>query len=74
MKPAPDLVGHRYFHVVESKVWIHDEAAESEYSTHFLGMLDGHACWGVDVPRKIRLMVERLICSVCLGEHPKTIG
>ncbi|MEY3797308.1 MAG: hypothetical protein RLZZ170_1322, partial [Actinomycetota bacterium] len=41
MKPAPDLVGHRYFHVVESKVWIHDEAAESEYSTHFLGMLDG---------------------------------
>jgi hypothetical protein len=23
---------------------------------------------------KIRLMVERLICSVCLGEHPKTIG
>ena len=51
MKPAPDLVGHRYFHVVESKVWIHDEAAESEYSTHFLGMLDGHACWGVDVPR-----------------------
>ena len=51
MKPAPDLVGHRYFHVVESKVWIHDEAVETDYSTHFLGMLDGHACWGVDVPR-----------------------
>lgn len=51
MKPAPDLVGHRYFHVVESKVWIHDEVAESDYSTHFLGMLEGHACWGVDVPR-----------------------
>jgi hypothetical protein len=23
---------------------------------------------------KIRLMVERLICSVCLDEHPKMIG
>jgi NAD+ diphosphatase len=51
MKPATNSLGDRYFHVVESRVWIAEEPADSAYSTHFLGMLDDHSCWGVDVPR-----------------------
>lgn len=34
-----------------NRVWIAEEPADSAYSTHFLGMLDDYACWGVDVPR-----------------------
>ncbi|MFZ9564290.1 MAG: NAD(+) diphosphatase [Ilumatobacteraceae bacterium] len=50
MAAPDDLDGHRYFHVVGSAVWVHHEPASTSYGLHYLGMLDGHACWGVDVP------------------------
>jgi NAD+ diphosphatase len=51
MTPSSDVAGHRYVHVVESRVWVHDDIVDSSWSRHFLGHLDGHAYWGVDVPR-----------------------
>lgn len=48
---APESVDiHRYFHVVESRVWEDSRPADPEFAAHFLGVLDGAACWGVDVP------------------------
>lgn len=48
---APESVdSHRYFHVVESRVWEDSRPADPGFDTHFLGVLDGAACWGVDVP------------------------
>ena len=48
---VPDTVaGHRYFHVVDSRVWEHVEPVDPEYPRHFLGLLEGVACWGIDVP------------------------
>lgn len=41
---------HRYIHVVGASVWVHDRPADSGWGTHFLGVLDGEAVWGVDVP------------------------
>lgn len=49
-EPPEDVEGHRYFHVVDSRVWEDRRPADTDYFTHFLGILDGHACWGVDVP------------------------
>jgi NAD+ diphosphatase len=45
----PTASVHRYFHVVGSAVWVTDER-HGEWPAHFLGMLEGVACWGVDVP------------------------
>lgn len=41
---------HRYIHVVGSAVWVDSEPADESWGLHFLGMLDGQAMWGVDVP------------------------
>lgn len=41
---------HRYIHVVGVNVWIDDEPADAAWGRHFLGLLDGEAMWGVDVP------------------------
>jgi NAD+ diphosphatase len=41
---------HRYFHVVDAKVWELDRPVDPDLAVHFLGILDGAACWGVDVP------------------------
>lgn len=49
-KVPEDPVDHRYFHIVENRVWEHREPAVADYARHFLGLLDGVACWGVDVP------------------------
>ncbi|MFM8649685.1 MAG: NAD(+) diphosphatase [Actinomycetota bacterium] len=51
MAPDPDAVAHRYIHVVESRVWVHDRIADDSWNRHFLGHLDGQAYWGIDVPR-----------------------
>ena len=48
--PPDGVVTHRYFHVVETKVWECPEPGDHGWSTHFLGVLDGVGCWGVDVP------------------------
>ncbi len=48
--PSADPDVHRYVHVVGSSVWVHDEPADPTWGRHFLGLLDGAAMWGVDVP------------------------
>ena len=48
--PATEPDVHRYVHVVGSSVWIHDEPADPAWGRHFLGLLDGAAMWGIDVP------------------------
>jgi NAD+ diphosphatase len=50
-RTAPEI--HRYVHVVGTSVWVHDAPADPSWATHFLGLLDGEAIWGVDVPRGI---------------------
>jgi NAD+ diphosphatase len=47
--PPPGVSAHVFVHVIESRVWIHDEPVVSDANRHFLGTLDGHAYWGVDV-------------------------
>ncbi len=48
---VPESVSeHRYFHVVDTKVWELDRPADPDLTVHFLGILDGAACWGVDIP------------------------
>ena len=41
---------HRYVHVVGVNVWVDAEPADAAWGRHFLGLLDGEAMWGVDVP------------------------
>jgi NAD+ diphosphatase len=49
--PPDDHDGdHRYVHVVGATVFIDDRPAEHDWSTHFVGIVDGHAWWAVDVP------------------------
>ena len=50
LHPSADVAEHRYIHVIGSTVFIDDRAAESDWTTHFLGMHGDVACWGVDVP------------------------
>ena len=50
MQPSSDASGHRYVHVVGSSVWVHESCADTQWTTHFLGMHGDTACWGVDVP------------------------
>ena len=50
LHPSADVAEHRYIHVIGSTVFIDDRAAESNWTTHFLGMHGDVACWGVDVP------------------------
>jgi NAD+ diphosphatase len=42
--------GHRYVHVVGAAVFIDDRVAEPGWPTHFVGLVDEHAWWAVDVP------------------------
>ncbi len=51
--PDEVLHAHHYVHVVGSNVWVHHEAADPAWDVHFLGLLDGAAVWGVDVPRGV---------------------
>ena len=49
--PPPDHDGdHRYVHVVGAAVFVDDRVADPAWSTHFIGLVDGHAWWAVDVP------------------------
>jgi len=40
----------RFIHVVGVDVWVDDEPADTAWTSHFVGVLDGVACWAVDVP------------------------
>ena len=51
--PADHSGTHRYVHVVGAAVWIDDRPAERDWSTHFIGLVDGEAWWGVDVPVEV---------------------
>jgi NAD+ diphosphatase len=51
--PADVPTVHRYVHVVGTAVWVHDRPADESWGTHFLGVLDGEAVWGVDVPHGV---------------------
>ena len=42
--------GHRYVHVIGAAVFIDDRPAEPEWHAHFIGIVDGHGWWAVDVP------------------------
>ncbi|MDJ0768414.1 MAG: NAD(+) diphosphatase [Ilumatobacter sp.] len=49
--PPPGHDGeHRYVHVIGSTVFIDDRPGEDDWRIHFIGMVDGHAWWAVDVP------------------------
>jgi NAD+ diphosphatase len=52
MNQAPDdhQGGHRYVHVVKSSVFVDDRPADERWSVHFVGIVDDHAWWAVDVP------------------------
>ncbi len=45
-----DVSGHRYFHVIGTSVYVSERVEHDTAARHFLGMLDGEACWGLDVP------------------------
>jgi NAD+ diphosphatase len=40
----------RYVHVIASAVFIDDRPAETTWDRHFVGLVDGHGWWAVDVP------------------------
>lgn len=49
--PPADHAGEaRYVHVIGATVFIDDRPAEADWATHFIGLVDGHAWWAVDVP------------------------
>ena len=48
--PPGDVAVGRWFHVVQARIFETDLPPDGEWTTHFLGTLDGVACWGVDVP------------------------
>ncbi len=50
MRPHDDASEHRYIHVIGSSVFVDDRVGEEGWTTHFIGMLDDVAVWGVDVP------------------------
>lgn len=48
----PDRYGgeSRYVHVIGSSVFVDDRLEDREWPVHFVGLVDGQAWWGVDVP------------------------
>ena len=51
VQPPADHAGvHRYLHVVGAAVWIDDRPADPGWRAHFIGLIDGEAWWGIDVP------------------------
>jgi NAD+ diphosphatase len=48
----PDDLGaeHRYVHVIGATVFVDDRIGEARWHAHFVGVVDGHAWWAVDVP------------------------
>ena len=51
--PADHPGAHRYVHVVGAAVWIDDRPPAGAWATHFIGLVDGEAWWGVDVPVEV---------------------
>lgn len=49
--PAEHRGEQRYVHVIGSTVFVDDRIADDQWGSHFVGMVDEHAWWAVDVPR-----------------------
>jgi NAD+ diphosphatase len=49
--PSDHGGAHRYVHVVGAAVWLDESPAAGEWAAHFIGVVDGEAWWGIDVPR-----------------------
>lgn len=50
-RPPGDVPGeHRYVHVIGSSVFVDDRPADDAWTSHFIGLVDGHGWWAVDVP------------------------
>jgi NAD+ diphosphatase len=41
---------HRFVHVIGASVFVDDRPAENGWTTHFVGIVGGHAWWAIDVP------------------------
>lgn len=50
--PAGHDGAQRYVHVVGSKVFVDDRAADPDWPRHFVGLVAGDAWWAVDVPER----------------------
>ena len=50
MGPMPETRQHKYFHVLGTSVWVDETPGDPSWDSVFLGMQEGVACWGVDVP------------------------
>lgn len=48
--PAEHAGEHRYVHVIGAAVFVDDRPGDPAWSAHFVGLVDGHAWWAVDVP------------------------
>ena len=48
--PADHDGEHRYVHVIGASVFVDDRPADDGWDAHFVGVVDGHAWWAVDVP------------------------
>ncbi len=51
--PVSESVDGHFIHVVGVDVWVDDRPADDGWTVHFVGVLDGVACWAVDVPRDV---------------------
>lgn len=50
-QPPPDHPGSpRYLHVIGAAVFVDDRLADTRWTAHFVGIVDGDAWWAVDVP------------------------
>jgi NAD+ diphosphatase len=48
--PPVDLERRRFVHVIGTSVFTDDRVEDESWATHFVGVLDGHALYAVDVP------------------------
>jgi NAD+ diphosphatase len=51
VEPPEHAGARRYLHVIGSAVFLDDRPAEPDWQAHFIGVVDDHAWWAVDVPR-----------------------
>jgi NAD+ diphosphatase len=50
VEPAEHAGGHRYIHVIGTKVFVDTEVADDGWDRHIVGIVEGDAWWAVDVP------------------------
>jgi NAD+ diphosphatase len=50
VEPSDHDAGHRFVHVVGTRVFVDSECADDRWDRHVVGVVDGDAWWAVDVP------------------------